>query len=134
DEVLHPWFFAVIGAAVASQILIGMATGLYRGKWRVATFEETVGLGTVWVAASTVAFVSNLFYVDRRFPIGSALVGAAFAGVMMLALRAVWRVVLDRINRPSDAAARVLVFGAGEGGFQVIRAMMRDADSAYLPV
>ncbi len=56
--------------------------------------------------------------------------------VVMLGVRLGWRIWQDRERRPSLNAGRkrVLVFGAGEGGDQIIRAMMRDPNSAYVPV
>ena len=127
-------FLLVIVAAVAVQLLAGYRTGLYRGRWRVATFEEILGLGLVWAAAAAAAMGLNLAYSPRPFPIGSTIVGAAFAGAGMLAFRGLWRMLLEYVHRPARNGRRVLVFGAGEGGFQVIRAMMRDPESAYLPV
>ncbi|MGH3529633.1 MAG: polysaccharide biosynthesis protein, partial [Pseudonocardiaceae bacterium] len=41
----------------------------------------------------------------------------------------------EQRQRPStDAAKRIVVFGAGEGGAQVVSAMLRDPTSPYLPV
>jgi FlaA1/EpsC-like NDP-sugar epimerase len=127
-------FAAVVLAAVAVQLGLGYRTGLYRGRWRVATFEEILGLGLVWASASLVAIGLNLFFADRPFPVGAVIAGAVFAGALMFALRGLWRMLLEYVNRPNHEARRVVVFGAGEGGYQVIRAMMRDPESAYLPV
>jgi FlaA1/EpsC-like NDP-sugar epimerase len=54
---------------------------------------------------------------------------------MMAGARYMWRLSIERRLRPSEIGAeRVVVFGAGEGGAQVITAMMRNPASPYYPV
>ena len=53
----------------------------------------------------------------------------------MIAGRATWRVLLERSTRPSaESSERVIVFGAGDGGMQVVRAMLSSPNSPYIPV
>src|SRR5699024_4703634 len=55
----------------------------------------------------------------------------------MAGTRYVFRLGLERQKRPdasAPGATRTLVFGAGEGGAQVITSMMRDPNSPYVPV
>ncbi len=43
--------------------------------------------------------------------------------------------LLDRALRPDDdRAERVVVFGAGDGGYQTITAMLTNPGSSYVPV
>jgi FlaA1/EpsC-like NDP-sugar epimerase len=133
-DAFDPYFAAVIAVAVAVQFVGGLVTGLYRGRWRVATFEEVVGLGVVWSIATLCAIGLNLSFPDRPFPVGAAIVGSVFAGAGLLGFRGLWRMLLEYVHRPAWSAKRVIVFGAGEGGYQAIRSMMRDPDSAYVPV
>jgi len=134
DDVFGPSFALVIAVAVAVQVGVGAAVGLYRGRWRVASFEEILGLGTVWLLALGAALLVNLVLPARPFPLGATIVGGVFAGAAMLAVRGVWRSMVEWGKRPVHATRRVLVFGAGEGATQVVRAMMSDANSRYLPV
>ena len=134
DNVFGLSFALVIVVAAAVQVGVGVAFGLYRGRWRVASFEEILGLGTVWLLASGAAMLANLVLPSRPFPLGATIVGSVFSGAVMLAVRGVWRSVVEWGKRPVHAARRVLVFGAGEGATQVVRAMMSDANSRYLPV
>ena len=56
--------------------------------------------------------------------------------MLMMGARMMWRVVYDYLRRPAfdRFRTRVIVFGAGEGADQIIRAMLRDPDSSYVPV
>ncbi len=46
-----------------------------------------------------------------------------------------WRVLLERWTRPSlETGERVIVFGAGDGGLQVVRAMLSSPNSPFVPV
>jgi FlaA1/EpsC-like NDP-sugar epimerase len=68
-------------------------------------------------------------------PLSTPLIGGFVAIVLMAAVRYSRRLDMERRRRPSDTAAeRIVVFGAGEGGAQVVTAMLRDHDSPYLPV
>ncbi len=131
---LGPEFVLVLAVAVAVQLAGGYLTGLYRGRWRSATFEETFGLTVVWFAASCTAILVNLAFPDRPFPIGATMTGSVLAGAGMVLVRGLWRMQFERGRRPNVTGRRVVVFGAGEGGALAIRAMMTDPTSQYVPV
>jgi FlaA1/EpsC-like NDP-sugar epimerase len=70
-------------------------------------------------------------WIPKSVPVAALFI----ALVGMAAVRYGWRLLIERRRRPSgEGTARVLVFGAGEGGQQVITAMLRDPASPYLPV
>jgi FlaA1/EpsC-like NDP-sugar epimerase len=72
---------------------------------------------------------------NRSIPLSSALAAGPLALVLMAGARYAWRLRLELRRRPTGAdGTRLLVFGAGEGGAQVITAMLRDPDSPYYPV
>src|SRR5437870_5529661 len=57
------------------------------------------------------------------------------ARALMGGARYAWRLFLERRRLPkSENCERFLVLGAGDGGAQVITAMLRDPTSPYLPV
>jgi FlaA1/EpsC-like NDP-sugar epimerase len=125
------WFAIALTASI--QVIVGVWQGLYLGRWRLGSFEEIEALlKTVVVAAG------GLLLVDiptRWVPISVPVAAVFIALVAMAAVRYAWRVLIDRGRRPNGiGAARVLVFGAGEGADQVITAMLRDPSSPYLPV
>jgi FlaA1/EpsC-like NDP-sugar epimerase len=61
--------------------------------------------------------------------------GGLTALVGMAAVRYIWRLQLERRRRPNGTGCRrLLVFGAGEGGVQIVTALLRDPASPFLPV
>ena len=121
-------------AAVLSAV-IGLALGLYRNRWRYGTLDELghVVLSVVAVTAVLVVLrvVVNANLVPRSTPLG----GASAAIILMVAIRYGWRTFTDFRLRPDGSRATpVLVIGAGEGGEQILTAMLRNPDSPYFPV
>jgi len=127
----------VIAAAAAialGQVAIGRLAGLYIHRWRYGTFEEVRAAVASAMALTAVATVGNLS-LGYYLPISVPLLAGPFAACSMIAGRGVWRVVLERSIRPSlETSERVVVFGAGDGGIQVIRAMLSAPDSPFVPV
>jgi FlaA1/EpsC-like NDP-sugar epimerase len=68
-------------------------------------------------------------------PMSAAVAAGVVAFALMGGARYVWRLALERRRRPTGRdSLRLLVYGAGEGGVQVIQAMLRDPGSPYVPV
>ncbi len=126
---------AMIPIAGALQLMVGAAAGLYRGRWRFGSFEEVAA-----VACATALTAVSLAIVDlavrpaHPVPVSATLAGGFMALVLMSATRYLWRLTLERRRRPMGANGRTLVFGAGDGGAQVVTAMLRDPQSPLLPV
>ena len=130
-DVAGVW--TILPIVIAVQVLVGLWQGLYLGRWRLGSFEEIEALLKAVVLSAVVLFIVD--YPTRWVPISVPLAAVFIALVSMAAVRYSWRVLIDRGRRPSgDGAARVLVFGAGDGADQVITAMLRDPASPYLPV
>ena len=119
-----------------AQVVSGLAFGLYVGRWRYGSFEEVAALAQAVGVATTVILLIDAFTISPRMvPLSTPLTGGFVAVVLMAAIRYGRRLDAERRNRPStDVAERIVVVGAGEGGAQVVTAMMRDRDSPYLPV
>jgi len=123
-------------APIAAAVGVGccLLLGLYARRWAVGSHEEASVL-----AAAVAVVTALLFVVDSalwRHPLPrSSVLGAGFiALVLMGGVRLTARTARDRRRRPASSTSRMLVFGAGEGGLQSIRAMLRDPSCAYLPV
>jgi FlaA1/EpsC-like NDP-sugar epimerase len=119
-----------------TQVVAGLGYGLYIGRWRYGSFEEVAGLAKA-VAVTVVALllIDGFTVEPRMVPLSASLIAGFIALVLMGAVRYSLRLARERRKRPSqEVAERIVVFGAGEGGAQVISAMLRDADSPYLPV
>jgi FlaA1/EpsC-like NDP-sugar epimerase len=68
-------------------------------------------------------------------PASCPVIGGAIALVVMFGRRYVYRLGRERSLRPdSRDAAPALLFGAGAAGHDLVRAILRDRSSAYLPV
>jgi FlaA1/EpsC-like NDP-sugar epimerase len=128
----HLWALAVTVVALA--LLVGGARGLYTGRWRMGSFEESVAV-TTSVAATTAGALLLDVLAGRPAPMRGLVVAGGLALVSTVGLRWVLRRRGERrAGRPSDGAAKVLVFGAGEGGVEAIAAMLRDTKRAFEPV
>ncbi len=121
--------------AAGTQMVSGLALGLYLGQRRFGTFDEVSHLIASVAITTSVLIVADLLRTPRVVPISTILAAGVVALVVMSAARYSWRLRQERLLRPTDEhAARVLVFGAGEGGLQTITAMLRNPHSPYLPV
>lgn len=122
--------------AVALQWLIGTALFLYRGRYRYGSFDEVSGVATTVIIVGVIlSLADRLLFTERPVPASTPLVGAFVALVLMLGVRYIWRVRIERSARPdAEVATKVLIFGAGEAGSQLVMSMMRDSASPYYAV
>lgn len=121
--------------AVVVFLVTGWLLHLHRDRYRVGTFDEILALGSAWLAACLVAGIGNILLFQPRAPSSVVAVGMMLVGVWMLGTRAAWRLMVRAERRPDpDGRRRVLVFGAGEGGEQVVKSMLGDVNSRFVPV
>jgi len=131
------WRHAIVVGAVSAvaQAIVGVLVGLYRGRWRLGSFDEVVGLAAV-AAAVTIVLGLGLAVarvVDLTLALSPLAPFAALTG--MVFARGLHRSRNDRKLRPRhDDLIPVVVFGAGDGGAKTIRAMLTTPSSRYLPV
>ncbi len=131
------WRHALLagGISALAQAIVGAAIGLYRGRWRIGSFDEVVGLAAVSASVTAVlgfgvlaARLADLTVALSPLSPFAALTGMVFA-------RGIHRSRSDRRLRPRhDDLVPVVVFGAGDGGAKTIRAMLTTPSSRYLPV
>lgn len=126
---------AFVVVAIAAHLALAMIEGLYMGVARFASFDELAGLARAVVGGTIVSALLNYFFLGRLVPVSVSLAYGAGAFILMCALRYLWRLELERRRRPDqERAQKVVVYGAGEGGHQIITAMLRNPDSRYYPV
>jgi len=121
--------------AVAMQLTVGLATGLYRGRFRQFSFDEA---GAVAVSAGTtgVVVIAVEFLIANGGRSGQIIVmSTSIAVCLMFGHRYLRRV---RARQLAAAANRdltpVIVYGAGEGGYRAIHAMQSVGTSEFRPV
>jgi FlaA1/EpsC-like NDP-sugar epimerase len=113
---------------------MGLLCRLYKGRWRVGSFDEVAALARAAAATTVLIFLANLA-LGRPMPLSVPVGGGAMALVGTAGSRCVWRLLIERHRRPKgDRCTPMVVFGAGEGGAQVLTAMLRHPNSRYLPV
>ena len=124
-----------ISAACLLQFTIGLALGLYRGRWRYGSFEEVAHLARSAAVVTVLLGVVNAIASRRLVPVSVVFAAGVIALMTMAGVRYTWRLILEKSKRPtSDSASRVLVFGAGEAGAQLLTSMLRNPASPYIPV
>ena len=126
----------LIGIATVTTVALATIPRFHSTRAKRGTIGDVHNVTAIWAIASAVVLLANFFVLGRPVPTIAAVLALPLALTTMLGLRLVWRTFYDRLRRPvaEDGRARVLVFGAGEGGEQIIRAMQRDPDSSYVPV
>ncbi len=126
------------GAVAATiQAVFGGLTGLYRGRWRVASFDEAIALTAVVTAVAAVLAGIRVAAAQVDITIAVSVLTPFVALTLMVALRGIRRHTIERRRLNSRAEIDrqpVVVYGAGDGGSQLIRAMLGNRHSTYLPV
>jgi len=126
----------LVPIVIVLQALIGWWTGLYRGWWVDGSFEEVAALArTALITTVSLVVIDLLIPGNQLAPISSVLGAGVFAFVGMGGARYAGRQLQEhRHRRDARERERAIVFGAGEGGERIIRAMLFDDDSPYTPV
>jgi FlaA1/EpsC-like NDP-sugar epimerase len=124
--------FLAIGIAVVAQLVLG-STVLYRRQWRICSFEEILALSLTVTAVGAVLLAVSLLTLRHDLPVGVVLAASAFTLVVTAGSRSVWRLAREYRHEASEHADKVIVFGAGDAGRQVIDTLSTP-DSPYTPV
>ncbi len=129
--------FVLLAIGLTSHLCWSTFKGAHSGRYPVGSSEEIVAIVQVWLATAVVVLVTNFFVLDRPVPILAVAAALPSALMMMFGGRFIYRAFRDvhlKTAALDPDKVRVVVFGAGEGGEQIIRAMLRDPQSAYVPV
>ena len=126
----------VIPVVLVVHALVGYVVGIYRRRWRYGSFDEVGGLVVATLITTSILFVLRFFDQSLNpFP-RSVIFISGFAGLCFVAAsRYSWRLIREQLRRPTaETAAKILVYGAGEGGIQMVNTLLRNPQSPYLPV
>ncbi|GAA1680685.1 nucleoside-diphosphate sugar epimerase/dehydratase [Citricoccus zhacaiensis] len=125
--------FGVVAAVL--QAVLGLLSGIYRGRHVYGTFDEVKTLTYIVVLVGLITTVLMLV-VGNVFdsPRSTGIIATPMALLCMLGVRYLYRLMMERRRKPGAKAARTIVYGAGYLGETVIRRMQTDADSEYRPV
>ena len=109
--------------AVVLQGAFGLASGLYRRRWRYGSFDE---MRMVAVTAASVGFVLTVgLWQWNGIPRSVPVLATGLSLLGQITARSLWRLRNEHRNRPNGAhLQRLVVIGAGEGGHQVLRTLL----------
>jgi lipopolysaccharide/colanic/teichoic acid biosynthesis glycosyltransferase len=126
---------AFVAVAVACQIVIGLALQTYRGRYPVGTVDDAVNLTVTTALVGCILFVVDFFAEPKLVPLSVPLLAAPFAVLLTVGSRLAFRLYREhRYRADRSHALRVIIFGAGIEGQQLLRLMLSDPAGAYLPV
>jgi FlaA1/EpsC-like NDP-sugar epimerase len=119
--------------AVVLQGCFGLATGLYRRRWRYGSFDE---VRVVALTAASVGWVLTVgLWQWNGIPRSVPVLATGLSLLGQITARSMWRLRNEHRKRPNGAhLQRLVVVGAGEGGDQVLRTLRGSSESQYLPV
>ena len=128
--------FRLIPVVFVVQAIVGYVVGIYRRRWRYGSFDEIAGLITTTTVSTGLLLFLRFFDQSLNPYPRSVIVIGGFAGLFFMAAnRYVWRLIREQLRRPTEqTATKILVYGAGEGGIQMVNTLLRNPSSPYLPV
>ncbi|MEG3633609.1 polysaccharide biosynthesis protein [Micromonospora palythoicola] len=128
---------AVVLGVAAAVLHIGVSAlrRIHSGRQPLGSLEEVRGLAGTTATTAAAVLVALLALSQRPVPASTPVVGGALALLLMLSFRLLHRHRRDRAMRPdARSATPVLLFGLGEAGQGLVRAMLSDPKGRYLPV
>lgn len=127
------WLVTVAVFAIGLHGVGGLVAGSYRRHWRTATVEELSATALVVVGVGLVSALTLAPLDTRPIPQTVPLIAAPLAMCGMMGMRAVWRLTCARSIR-SSATEPLLVVGAGEAAYQIVRSLNAQSDGTFRPV
>ena len=122
-------------AVVVLQILFGWIYFLYRGRHPNGSFAEVVALLSATASTSVIVGISVFLFGNAAgLPRSILLLAFPMAFVLMGAVRYLTRFMSERAIRPVEGAEFALIYGAGYLGDSIVKRMLTDRTSAYIPV
>ncbi|MCU1546594.1 MAG: polysaccharide biosynthesis protein [Homoserinimonas sp.] len=137
DVTRVAWLSLALLCVVAAliQLVVGWLLYLYRGRHPYGSFAEVRTL--LWAVLATAVVLEILVLLVGlmwRIPRSTIIIALPIAFVFMGAARYIKRLVIEHSMKPTAELERALIFGAGYLGSTVVRRMVTDRESAYLPV
>jgi FlaA1/EpsC-like NDP-sugar epimerase len=129
---------SALGVTIAVILLgaaLGFTTGLYRRRFVPGSFAEVRAIVVVVVVTGLIVGVPVLVAgTEISLARSTVLIAMPVAFVLMGALRYVARLYVESTHRPGESAQPTLIFGAGRLANHLVRRMLTDPTSPYLPV
>jgi FlaA1/EpsC-like NDP-sugar epimerase len=127
---------AACGAvAAAVHVAVAALRRIYSGRHPLGSLQEVQGVAATTTITGLIVLAGLLLIDERPVPASAPLVGGAVALLLMLTVRLAYRQRRDLAMRPdARSSSPVLLFGMGDAGQGLLRAMLGDPCGRYLPV
>jgi FlaA1/EpsC-like NDP-sugar epimerase len=127
------WYAAAAICAIVAGC--GLAAGLYRGRYMRGSRDEVMAVALASSLITGCLMVTGLALVTRQPALPETVVGGAILAVVaMLGARYVVFATRQRSRPPAPTATKIVVFGAGDAGTQLIDRLATQSGAAYRPV
>ena len=126
-------FLSSLPIAVGAAYLANFVFGVYRGVWRYVGVDDFVRFLKAALGSSVLVLLATaLIYPRQDYPALIPILFGVFLFLGLAATRASFR-VLDQlsIRQSSDQDARVVIFGAGDGGEVALRWILVNPQLGY---
>jgi FlaA1/EpsC-like NDP-sugar epimerase len=136
SKIVKDSLIRVLPTVSVVQALTGYIVGIYRRRWRYGSFDEVKGLILSALITTIVLWVIRFFDTSvDAFPRSAIIAGGILGLFFTTASRYTWRLIREQLRRPSaQNSTKLIIYGAGEGGIQIVNTMLRNPNSQYLPV
>src|ERR1022692_1977371 len=102
----------------------GLLAGLYRGRYQRGSFDELVSVGrAASVMALTLAVLGGALVHGQHAALDTVGAGAVFALLAMVGVRHMVLVARQRSRLTASSGVKVIVFGAGVAGAQLVHSL-----------
>ncbi|WP_081615094.1 nucleoside-diphosphate sugar epimerase/dehydratase [Dietzia sp. UCD-THP] len=128
-------FYLVLAALTVLSTILGLLLGLYRGRYVPGSILESSALTFAFAVAAIIVFLGHIIAGHyENLPSSMPIVTGAFTILSALVLRSLVRRKKLFGAGVSEDAEPALVFGAGDGGAQLVRQLRRSEGSQFNPV
>ncbi|CAB4806872.1 unannotated protein [freshwater metagenome] len=136
SKIVKDTLIRVLPMVSLVQAVTGYIVGIYRRRWRYGSFDEVKGLILSALITTIILWVIRFFDTSvDAFPRSAIVAGGILGLFFTAASRYSWRLIREQLRRPSaQNSTKLIIYGAGEGGIQIVNTMLRNPNSQYLPV
>ena len=136
SKIVKDTLIRVLPMVSVVQAVTGYIVGIYRRRWRYGSFDEVKGLILSALITTIILWVIRFFDTSvDAFPRSAIIAGGILGLFFTAASRYSWRLIREQLRRPSaQNSTKLIIYGAGEGGIQIVNTMLRNPNSQYLPV
>ncbi|MBG6066710.1 polysaccharide biosynthesis protein [Micromonospora ureilytica] len=127
---------AAVGVlAAVVYVAVAAVRRLHSGRHPLGSLQEVQGVAGTAITTAAIVLLGLLPSDQRPVPASTPLVGGALALLLMLGARFAYRHRRDLSLRPDvRSSTPVLLFGIGDAGQELLRALLGDPRGRYLPV